>query len=240
MSVEAASTRSLESIEYALMTENGLVSPEPVHQNFDPSSARRHEAFLRRRAKSPPSHPLQERRGVLAAGIGEEGFAAGSEEGRDQGRQSRDVPLLVEHVGGKDEVERARRSRFGRVPVEEMRFGLETQVDAGVVAGEVEGGHVMVGGGDCCGSTCEGDHAREPYAAAELDDAPVREALFRDVPRECHSTRPELGPVGEPLVLGEVFLVDQGVHSRRMRDTVRSTSDLDEGFDQFGAVAKVR
>ncbi len=58
--------------------------------------------------------------------------------------------------------------------------------------------------------------------------------------RQRYGTRPELGPVGEALVAGEVFLVDQGVRHLRVRDAVRRICDLDEGFGQLGAALEVR
>ncbi len=140
-------------------TEKNLVPLEPVHQDRDVSPARRDQAFHRREAKALLPHLLQKDRGVLAAGIGQEGFTAGGEEAGDHGYQCRDVPGFVEHIGSEDEVEEAKLLRLGRVPVEESCFGLETQVGAGVVAGEVEGGRIMVGSGDP-GSVSESDYAR--------------------------------------------------------------------------------
>src|SRR5918998_1746210 len=51
--------------------------------------------------------------------------------------------------------------------------------------------------------------------------------------------RPELGPVGEALVPGKVFLVDQGVRRRRVCYAVGRVPDLDRGFDQLRAAPEV-
>ena len=63
---------------------------------------------------------------------------------------------------------------------------------------------------------------------------------FSDVSRERHGARPQICPVGEPLILGELFLVYEGVGRRRMRYVVSSVPDFDEGFGQLGEAAKVR
>src|SRR5918998_5786548 len=216
-----------------------LGTPEPVHQDHDLPSVRRHEAFLRRRTEPLFPHPLQKRRGVFATGVGEHHLATGDEEGGYQGRERRDVSPLVEHVGGEDEIEAAQTLCSGRVPVEEPRFGLGTEVGASVVADKVEGGRVVVGGG-YSGSAGESSHAREPDAATELDRTLSHEALLRDVARERHGARPELGPVGELLVPGEVLLVDKGVRGRRARNAIGLLPHLDGGLDQAGAAMQVR
>ena len=219
--------------------KQGSVRPEPVQEDRDRSAVRRHEKLFRRGAKAPLSHRLQKRRGILATGVGDQYLAAGCEEGGDQGRERRDVPLLIEHVGSEDEIEGTDAFDMRRVPVEEPRTGLAPEVREGVVAGEVEGGRVVVGDRDP-GPVIEGGHAWEPDAAAEFDDAPAREALSAGDPtRERHGARPQVRPVGEPLVPGELLLVYERVGRDGVRYAVGRVPDLDGGLGEPGEAAKV-
>jgi hypothetical protein len=89
-------------------------------------------------------HCLQKVRRLVAAGIGEDGLRAGSEELRYQVGEGLGVLTFVEDVGGEYEVEGSDTLDVRRAPVEEGRIRLPTQVGAGVVGREVEGRLVMV------------------------------------------------------------------------------------------------
>jgi hypothetical protein len=154
-------------------------------------------------------------------------------------RQDRDVPSLVEYVGGKDEVEGSGAFRIRRVPVEERGLWLAAQVRPGVMGGEIEGGLVVVRRENVCAAG-EGNDGGEPDATTELDGALAGEVFVRQVPRQGDRARPELGPVREPLVAFEVLLVEEGVRRGGVEDTVDPVPDLDEGFEQPGAAVEVR
>jgi hypothetical protein len=85
-----------------------------------------------------------------------------------------------------------------------------------------------------------GDDAREPDTAAELDGALASKVFARQVPRQGDRARPELGPVGEPLVALEISLVYEGVGRGGVQDAVGFVYDLDDGFEEPGAAAEVR
>src|SRR5918997_2645233 len=126
------------------------------------------------------------------------------------------VLVLVEHVGGEDEVERSEVVDVGRAPVEEGRVWFTVQVGAGVVGGEIQGGSVVVRG-EYRGAAGEGYDGGQPDAAPELDGAGTGEVARREAAEEGEGAGPQFCPVGEPLVAVEVFLVDQVVR----RDGVR-------------------
>jgi hypothetical protein len=100
------------------------------------------------------------------------------------------------------------------VPIEEPRTRLAAEAYEGIVADEIEGGLIVIGGRDA-GSAGECNHAWESDAAAQLDYTSALEALFggvfRERERERHGAWPEIGPVGKPLVAGELFLVYKGI-----------------------------
>jgi hypothetical protein len=126
------------------------------------------------------------------------------------------------------------------MPVEDLRTKLATKVCKGIVASEIEGGFVVIRCQDV-GSPSSGDNAGQTNTAAKLDSAPAPEMLsFSDVSRESHGARPEIRPVGEPLILSELFLVYEGVGRRRMRHMVSTVPNFDEGFSQLGEAVKVR
>jgi hypothetical protein len=181
-----------------------------VHQHPDPPSAPLHYHFLRRVVEFPCLHQLEKQGRVLAPRVGEEGLAAPSEQSGDEVREGRGVAMLVEHVGGEDEVEGFPRLRTRHVPVEERSLRLAAQVRPGIVEGEVEGCLVVVGR-ENLRSASECDDGGEPDAAAELDAALAGQVFARKVARQGDRARPELGPVREPLVTLEVLLVQQGV-----------------------------
>ena len=104
---------------------------------------------------------------------------------------------------------------------------------------EVEGGFVVVGRENAC-TACEGGDSGEPDATAELDGAPVGQVFTREESGQGDRARPELGPVGEPLVALEISLVYEGVGRGGVQDAVGFVYDLDDGFEEPGAAAEVR
>ncbi len=198
-----------------------------------------HHHVLRRVLESSLLHQLEKRRRVLAPGVGEDGLAARPEQPRDEIREGRSVPPLVEYVGGEGEIESSETFRIRRVPVEECGLRLAPQVRPGVVGGEIEGGLVVVGRESFCAAS-EGDGGREPETAAELDGTLAGQVFPRQVARQGDSARPELCPVRQPFVTLEVLLVQEGVRRGGVEDTVGAFSDLDEGFEQRGAAVEVR
>jgi hypothetical protein len=210
-----------------------------VHQHPDPSPALLHHYDLRRVLEPPLLHQLEEQRRVLAPGVGEDGLAARREQLGHEIREGRSAPPLVEHVCGEDEVEGPEPLHVGRVPVEERGLRFPVQVRPGVVDREVEGGFVVVGREDSC-ATCEGGDGGEPDAAAELDGAPAGQVSARERAGQGDRARPELGPVGEPLVALEISLVYEGVGRGGVQDAVGFVYDLDDGFEEPGAAAEVR
>ena len=116
----------------------------------------------------------------VAAGVGEQGLTARTQEPGYQVGEGRRVLAFVEDVGGENEVEGSQTFDVRRAPVEEGRVGLEVQVGAGVVGGEVEGGFVMVRGEDRCAAG-EGDDGGQADAATEFDSSRSGEVAFGEV-----------------------------------------------------------
>ena len=106
------------------------------------------------------------------------------------------------------------------------------------MGGEVQGGFVVVRGQDR-GAAGEGGDGGQPDAATEFDGAGTGEVAFCEVAGQGEGARPELGPVGEPLVAVEVFLLDQVVGRDGVRDAVGFVSDLDGGFEQARTAAQM-
>jgi hypothetical protein len=86
----------------------------------------------------------------------------------------------------------------------------------------------------------EGRDGGQPDAAAEFDGAPADQVFPRKVPRQGYRARPELGPVREPLVALEIFLVYQGLRRGGVQDAVGLLSDLDYGLRERCAAAQMR
>ena len=89
-----------------------------MHQHPDRSSALLYHHALRRALEPLLPHQLEERRRVLAPGVGEDGLAARREQLGHEIREGGSAPSLVEHVGGEDQVEGPEPLRVWRVPVE--------------------------------------------------------------------------------------------------------------------------
>ncbi len=198
-----------------------------MQQHRDPPPALIHHDALRRVLEPPLIHQLEEQRGVLAPGVGEDGLAAWREQLGHELRESQSAPPLVEHVGGEDEVEGPEPLQVGGVPVEERYLRLQANIRPGVVDREVEGCLVVVGRENLCAAR-EGGDGGEPDAAAELDGAPAGKVLLRQKARQGDRARPELGPVREPLVALEISLVYEGVGRGGVQDAVGSVPDLDD------------
>jgi hypothetical protein len=209
-----------------------------VHKHPDLSSALVHQHVLCCIFESSFLHQIEEQRRVLAAGVGEDGLAAGREKVGDEIREGPCAPPLVEHVGGEDAFEGIEALHLRRVPVEERGPRLQAKVRPGVVDREVEGGLVVVRRENIRAAR-EGDGAGKPDAATELDGAPAGQVFAREVSCQGDRARPELGPVREPLVACEISFVYEGVSRGGMEDAVGFFPDLDDGFEEAGAAAEV-
>ena len=89
----------------------------------------------------------------------------------------------------------------------------------------------MVRREDICAAV-EGQDGGQADAAAELDGAGIGKVPFREVARQGEGARPEFGPVREPFVAVEFFLVDQVVRRDGLGDEVCLVPDLYRGFGQ--------
>jgi hypothetical protein len=79
---------------------------------------------------------------------------------------------------------------------------------------------------------------RQPEAAAELENAQPRQLPCGDVAGEREAARPELGPVGQELLLVERRLVDELLRARRPEDRQgQAPRELDLLVDQVQSAA---
>ncbi len=150
------------------------------------------------------------------AGIGDPGLAAvGHDPGQDP-QQLRPVAALVEHVGTDDEVaghpEPAGWLRPRPAPCREAnavrgRVAFE-QLDRG--RGPVRRQHVAAGPGR--------DERRDAKSAAELVHVASAHAHADERVGEREGARPQLGPVGQELLVLEGVLVEQDVRVARPQD----------------------
>ena len=184
-------------------------------------------------------HHLEERRGVVAAGVCEDGLAFRGEQRGDEIRERHGVRALVQHVGAEDEVEGRWVRHVRSAPVEEGCLRFLAEVHAGVVGREVQGCLVVVCG-ENGGAAGEGGYGRQPDAAPELDGTGSGKVPFVEVARQGDGARPQLGPIGEPLVAVEVVLVDQGVRGGGVRYAEAFVPDGYGGFGKGGEAAQVR
>ncbi len=211
-----------------------------MHQHLsDTSPALVHHHALRRNPESLFPHQLKKKWRALAPGTSEDGLAARGEQPGDEVREGQGIPPLVEHVGGEDAFEGSEALRLRRAPVKESSLWLLAQVRPGVVGGEIEGGLVVVRR-ENLSAACESDDGREPDAATELDGALASQIFSRQVPCQGDRARPEFGPVRDPLVALEVFLVKEGIRCSGTENAVGLAPDLDERFEQPGAATEVR
>ncbi len=163
---------------------------------------------------------------------------SGGEQPGHQVGEGDGVLVLVEHVGGEDEVEGSQVLYIRRTPVEEGRMGFAAQVGAGVVGGEIQGGFVVVRG-QYRGAAGEGYDGGQPDATPELDGAGTGEVARREVAGEGEGAGPQFRPVGEPLVAVEVFLVDQVVSRDGVQEPVSYVANLDCRLGQARAATQV-
>ena len=84
-------------------------------------------------------------------------------------------------------------------------------------------------------ATGGGGERGEREAAAELDDAGVREVAPGNLACEHLAARPELGPVREKLLVLESVLVQQGFGVAWPQDRERPRRQLDVDFDEVEA-----
>lgn len=194
--------------------------------------------ILRKILKPVSLHRPQKVRRFVAAGVGEERLSAWREELRYQVGEGLGVLAFVEHVGGENEVESSDTPDVRRAPVEEGRIWLPTQVLTGIVGGEIEGGLVVV-----CRqyrrAAGERDDGGQTDAAPEFDGAGTSKVALRDVARQGEGARPQLGPVGEPLIAVEFLFVDQVVRRDGVRDAVCLVPDPRNRFGQVRAASEV-
>src|SRR5215208_4186894 len=185
-------------------------APKPVYEHLHLSPALLHGRAFHRGPEPPGSQSLDKGWRGGPSRVGEERFSTRREQSRDQVREGRGVPSLVEYVGGEDQVEGPEATEPWREPVEERGLRFPAQVGAGIVGYEVEGGLVVVGREDFRAAVQRHD-GRKPHAAPELDGAIAAQVLEREIACEGDCTGPELCPVREPLLVLKVFLVEQVV-----------------------------
>jgi hypothetical protein len=183
-------------------------------------------------------HLPEEDRRFVTAGVGNGRFATGREQLRHEVSEGGGVLALVEDVCGEDEIEGTDTPYVRFAPVEDGDLWYQTQVRAGIVGSEVEGGLVVVRSKDICAAG-EGEDGREPDAASELNGPQTSKVAFGEVTRQGEGAGPEFGPVGEPFVAVEVVLVDQVVRRDGMDDTVRAAPDTYRRFCQAGKATEM-
>ena len=160
---------------------------------------------------------------MAAARVCDEGHASDGYGRVDQGEQGHCVSRLVQHVRGQDGIELPEPGRRRSVPVDER--SLEIQPVGRCVCGDqrqrlrspVRRNHV--------GPDERRSERREREATAELEHARTREVEPCDVAGEGDTARPEVGPVGEELVLLEAALVDQALGILRPREDELASAD---------------
>ena len=147
------------------------------------------------------------------------------------------VPCFVEEIRAEDEIPRSRAEQRLRIAPADPRSLNEDPVALGVPPQQLDRVLGPVGREDV-GAAQRGGERGQPEPAAELENAqPVRLEL-RDVPREGETARPELGPVGQELLLVERRLVDQLLRARRTEDVeTQSGRELDLLLDEAQSVA---
>ena len=155
-------------------------------------------------------HSFQKDPRLVTARVGEDRLTAGREQLWYEAGEGSSIRTLVEDVRGKDQVEGSHTRYVRLAPVESGNLRFLVQVSAGVVGCEVEGGLVVVRSKDI-GALGEREYCGQPDAAPQFDNACIPKISFRYVACQREATRPEFGPVREPLIAVEVFLVDQVV-----------------------------
>ena len=194
--------------------------------------------LLSRVFKAPLLYRPEEHRRLVTAGIGEDRLAAWREQLRYEVGESGCVLSLVEDVRGEDQIERPDTLHVRFAPVEKGDLRFQAQVRAGVVGREVEGCLVVIRSKDI-GAFGEREYGGESDAASELDGAYSPKTSITEVARQRDGAGPEFGPVREPLVAVEVFLVNQVVRRDGMGNAVCPAPNLDRGFGQTRKAAEM-
>jgi hypothetical protein len=182
--------------------------------------------------------PLQKVLRVRPARLRQQGRAS---EPRQELGELLGVARLVEEIGAEDEVPRRRaEERLGLAPADAGDTHRRA-VPLGVAAEELD--RVLGPVGREHLRAAERDRQRrQAEAAAELDDALPVQLEAGDVTREGEPARPELGPVGEKLLLVERRFVDELLGARRPQDGEPQTGcELDLVLDEVqgsGSAAK--
>ena len=142
------------------------------------------------------------------------------------------VARLVEQVGAEDEIPRCgAQERLGLAPANACQMEKES-VTVGVPPQQVDRVVRPVGRQDVGATECSGEGG-QPEPAAELENPQAPYLARGEVPREGQSARPELGPVGQELLLVERLLVDQLLGARRAEDLeTQAVPELDLLLDE--------
>ncbi len=144
----------------------------------------------------------------------------GLEDPRQEGRDRRDAPRLVEHIGGDREIEIA--GPVGVAPVEDR--GLDREPVAGRVGSrELERGGFVVGDEHVRAGPRRGESG-EPHPGAHLDDAPAVEIELEEMPPERDRGGPDVGPVRDALVAGEL----RRIHVLHERHRIGGVHDVED------------
>ena len=212
---------------------------ELVHQHRHAAFPSRDDRLLRRDPKAFSLHLNQKLGRGLATRVGDQGRGTRLQQPRDQAGEQRYVPALVKHVRGVHEVEGALQlPELRGAPVEQASLGLASEVRPRVVGREVEGGLVVVRR-QRSGGAFERSNARETDTAAQLDRPLARKVFAVEASGEGRGARPELRPVRQALVAGELLFVEEGIGGDGMDDGVGLLPNLYARLGDTGPSAKV-
>ena len=137
---------------------------------------------------------------------------------------------LVEHIGRHNPVEEAQIGR-GPAPVEHAGGEGGERISGGIEAHPCQGCLFVVGGRDR--KPGPGRHeAGEAQAAAELQERLATAIGVGQILGQHDRRFPDVGPVGNPLVVLEGDQVDQRLHIGRPPHREASAVDIDAPFDR--------
>lgn len=180
-----------------------------MHRNDYPAFVLNDRNLRRRDDESRRPHLLDENFTSGTAWVCEEDLPVFREEFRYETGERGDVAPFVEYVGGEDEIEGFESVRFRVMPVEEPGLYSLPGVLLRVVRREVERGCVVVGGGYVRAARRR-DDGRKPDAATEFYGTFSGQVELREVFSKPQRARPEVGPVRDAFVAGELALVEEG------------------------------
>jgi hypothetical protein len=209
-----------------------------VQENLHPTRGLLDDDLFRCILEPVSLHSFKKDRRFVTAGIGEDRLTAGREQLWYEVGEGSSVLTLVEDVRGEDQVVGSNTPCIRFAPVQNCDFRFSAEVRAGIVGCEIEGGLVVVCSEDF-GALVEREYGGQPDAAPQLDGVSTRKVAFREVTGQREAARPEFGPVREPLIAVEVFLVDQVVRRDGVGYAVCPVPDLDRGFGQPGKAAEM-